>query len=65
MEQLKFFLKYSQTLSGLGIILIMFAVMDIMGAKILTLNIKLAPAAFLLGIYHILRPIVQFIEPDN
>jgi hypothetical protein len=65
MEQFKFFLKYSQTLSVIGIILIAFSVMDIMGAKILTLSIKLGPAVFLLGLYHVLRPIAQFIEPDN
>jgi hypothetical protein len=65
MEKLKFFLKYSQTLSALGLILILFAMLDIMGAKILTLHFRLNVAVALLGLYHILFSAAHLIEPEN
>ncbi len=65
MEKFKFYLKYSQTLSGLGIILIIFSFLDIIGTKILTLHIKVFVAVAILGLYHVLRSVAQFIEPDD
>jgi len=65
MEQIKGFLKYSQTLSALGIIIILFSVLDYMGARFLTLNFKLAPAVFILGLYHVLVAAVELIEPES
>jgi len=65
MEQFKQFFRYSQTLSVLGTILILFSLLDTMGAKFLGLNIKISFAVGVLGLYHILNAVAQAFDPDN
>ena len=62
MEEISNFLKRSDVLSILGIILLLTAVLDVTGASILFLKIKASYGVFVLAVYHILRGITQFFE---
>ncbi len=62
MEDLNNFLKRSDVLSILGIILILASILDFTGISILFIKIRLSYGLFLLAIFHILKGITQFFE---
>lgn len=65
MDKLKLYLKYSQTLSVLGIVLILTSFFDIAGIPLLFIPLKLTLGVFLLGAYHIVSAVVQLVEPEE
>lgn len=62
MEELGNFLKRSDVLSVIGIVLLLTSVLDVTGASILFLKVKASYGVFLLAVYHILKGISQFGE---
>lgn len=65
MENLKKILENPQTLSVLGIILLLTSFLDLTNTSFLFIKLKLGFGIFLLAIYHILRSIVSFIESSE
>lgn len=65
METLKKILDNPQTLSALGIILLITSFLDLANVNFLFIKLKIGFGVFLLAVYHILRSIVYFIESSD
>jgi len=65
MDNLKRILENPQTLSFIGIVLLLSSFLDLSNVTFLFFKIKLSFGIFILAIYHILRSIVYFIESSE